>query len=382
MAINKEKNAKLIYGATLPEGQYYNTDLRWLVSILLPDPHFLLLLPGKRPPVLFASSLEYSRAIREAINCEVLSIEGFIFDHKARTFFEALGIFLKKSDIQFLILHPETPVSLQSKLQLAGLKTKIGPDPWFPQRIQKAQKEIVEISRATRLVEEVLLLIKKRLQKTLIKDGYVTERGRRLTSEVLRVWIEGELYSRGLHASGTIISSGEAAGRPHDYGLGPILAKMPIVFDIFPHIKTTGYYTDMTRTFFKGEPAKKMVQAYNSVLGAQRVGVAAIRANADSAKVHQSVAAFLKRRGFETDFIKGYGFIHSTGHGVGLRIHEDPRISERGEILKENSIVTVEPGLYYPDDGWGIRIEDLGVVTKKGLELLSSFPKKLKQVVL
>ena len=376
------KTARLIYGSTLPEGQYYNTDLRWLVGIVLPDPHFLLALSGKQHPTLFASSLEYMRAEREVLNCEVRSMENFVAEQKASSFLEALKVFLKKKEITSLVLHPESPVSLQQKLQKLGVKTEVGREPWFPARTQKTEKEIGEIKKATKSVEEVLGLIRKRLLRASIKNGFVVEHERSLTSEILRRWIEEELYRRGLQASGTIVSSGEATSRPHDLGSGLIRAYVPIVFDIFPHSRLSGYYTDMTRTFFKGAPPKEIQYAYNSVLGAQKAGIVLARAGVDSSKVHNRVAGHLKKQGHKTDFIKGYGFTHSTGHGVGLRVHEDPRVSVKGERLKESSVITIEPGLYYPENGWGIRIEDLGVLTKSGLKLFSSFPKGLVSAII
>ena len=93
--------------------------------------------------------------------------------------------------------------------------------------------------------------------------------------------------------------------------------------------------------------------------------------------IHKAIQKLFGDRGYRTEVRKGknVGFFHGTGHGLGLEIHEHPRLQR--VVLKEREVVTVEPGLYYPGLG-GVRIEDVVVVTKTGCKILSRFPKQLE----
>jgi len=130
----------------------------------------------------------------------------------------------------------------------------------------------------------------------------------------------------------------------------------------------------MTRTVLRGEADPEVVEIYGAVLAAQEAGISAVRAGATGREVHARVCQVFEERGYpERD---GRGFIHSTGHGVGLAIHERPSLSEVGGILTEGNVVTVEPGLYYPELG-GVRLEDLLVVREDGCENLTRLEKRL-----
>jgi Xaa-Pro aminopeptidase len=119
---------------------------------------------------------------------------------------------------------------------------------------------------------------------------------------------------------------------------------------------------------------------YNAVKAAQAAALKAVKAGAWTDDVHAAAAGELDRRGYTTGTIDGIpqGFIHGTGHGVGLEIHEAPRVSSAvHKKLRAGNIITVEPGLYYPHIG-GIRIEDTVLVTKDGYERLASCAKRLE----
>lgn len=133
--------------------------------------------------------------------------------------------------------------------------------------------------------------------------------------------------------------------------------------------RASGYCSDLTRTVVLGEPTAEMQEVYALVLEAQSRGIGAVAAGADGRTVDASARDFLARRGCAEEFA------HGLGHGVGLDIHEAPRLSKTSEdTLVEGDIVTVEPGLYR-DDWGGIRIEDCVLVTKEGAEVLGRAPK-------
>jgi Xaa-Pro aminopeptidase len=166
---------------------------------------------------------------------------------------------------------------------------------------------------------------------------------------------------------------------PHDSGQGPLFAGKPIVLDIFPRSQKTGYFGDMTRTVIKGEPTKELSDMYDTVLKGQKLAIGMIGPGAAVKDVHKAVVEYFDSRGYKTGTVDGKteGFIHSTGHGLGLEIHEPPRVGMGDEILEEGNVVTVEPGLYYAGTG-GIRIEDVVVVEKKGCKNLTGYTKKFR----
>ena len=151
--------------------------------------------------------------------------------------------------------------------------------------------------------------------------------------------------------------------------------------DIFPRNETTGYWGDLTRTVCRGEASSALKKIYNTVLKAQKQALKKVRSDVCGDEIHQHIVATFEAAGFVTGESNGkqVGFIHGTGHGVGLDIHERPRIGRSGEILSEGDVVTVEPWLYYPGVG-GVRIEDTVAVEAAGCRMLAACSKKFERV--
>ena len=135
-----------------------------------------------------------------------------------------------------------------------------------------------------------------------------------------------------------------------------------------------GYCSDCTRTFATGPSEPQMMDVYETVLAAQEAALALVRPGQDCQEVHETARRVIAERGY------GEYFNHGTGHGVGLDIHEEPRFRNGvgGELVAGN-VVTVEPGVYLPER-FGVRIEDLVLVTDDGHEVLTQFPKSLLSV--
>ncbi|AEG61307.1 aminopeptidase P family protein [Desulforamulus ruminis] len=184
--------------------------------------------------------------------------------------------------------------------------------------------------------------------------------------------LELEFYMRRQGASGvafeTIMASGPRSALPHGVASQRILQAGDLLTMDFGCVYQ-GYHSDMTRTVVLGTPDEKQKEIYQIVLEAQRAGLAAVKQGVKAREVDEAARRVIVAKGY------GEFFGHSTGHGVGLAIHEKPRLAATDEtILEPGMVVTVEPGIYLP--GWGgVRIEDSVLVTPEGCEILTSAPK-------
>ena len=238
----------------------------------------------------------------------------------------------------------------------------------------KRQEELDAIACTQKACEKAMRQAVLLIRSSKPRGELLYREGQPLTSEKVRSIIELSLLEDGCEAMDTIVAGGLAGADPHARGTGPIAANAPIVIDIFPRSKSSRYFADMTRTVLKGEAAPEVKEIYEAVRLAQDEGLKAIRAGVSGKEVHSRVSQVFLDQGYPER--EGCGFTHSTGHGVGLDVHEKPLLSEIGEVLQVNHVVTVEPGLYYPDIG-GVRLEDLVVVKENGSENLTHFERKL-----
>jgi Xaa-Pro aminopeptidase len=206
----------------------------------------------------------------------------------------------------------------------------------------------------------------------------LTEKGF-LTSEIVRRLIHKTLIDHDCAGVETIVAGGDQATDPHERGHGILFAGQAIIIDIFPRSEKTGYWGDLTRTVCRGTAAPELKKLYHAVKAAQQAALRAVKPGVCADDVHAAAKVVFEKRGYKTEEVNGrhVGFIHGTGHGVGLDIHELPRVGTSGEILELGNIITVEPGLYYPGLG-GIRIEDTLVVTEKGWRYLAPCAKKFE----
>ena len=188
-----------------------------------------------------------------------------------------------------------------------------------------------------------------------------------------------KMMEKGCTAEHTIVACGVDACDPHQVGTGPLRANEPIIFDIFPRSSDTRYFADMSRTVVKGTATDELKRLYDTVLEGQVLGISRVRSGANGKDIHEEIVALFEKRGYQTGRVNGrmQGFFHGTGHGVGLDIHEPPSISRRDCVLQTGEVVTVEPGLYYPDIG-AVRIEDMVLVEENGCRNLTTYPKFLE----
>ena len=174
----------------------------------------------------------------------------------------------------------------------------------------------------------------------------------------------------------TIVAFGKNSSIPHHQTgndvLGPELnsGRQGQIILVDMGVKLNNYCSDMTRTVFFGKPSEKQRQMYATVLTAQKKAAEFVRVGVKASDVDKTARKYIISKGFPS-------IPHSLGHGVGLEVHESPRLSSRGkDILKEGMVFSIEPGIYLGEAG-GVRIEDLYVLEKNGLRQLTNSPKKL-----
>src|SRR3972149_2480856 len=217
------------------------------------------------------------------------------------------------------------------------------------------------------------------IRQTEIRDGYLYLGNKKVTSEDVRKLIDLYLMENAMIAQHTIVACGEDASFPHNEGSGALGANAPVIIDVFPRSVKSRYYADITRTVVRGSASDEVKKMFNAVSAAQEVAFSMLKDKVNGRETHEAILMHFKNCGFESGEIDGrmQGFFHGTGHGVGLEVHEPPRISKKTDILCTGHVVTVEPGLYYKGIG-GVRLEDMVVVQPDGVVNLTKSPKILE----
>ena len=336
------------------------TDLRYASGFSAPD-NFLFMQSGSRK-ICAVSALEYNRAVSTALpGVEVM--------RTARSSVETVKQIAAEWRIDTLIVPDTFPVGLAEKLKSANLTLEIADSALFPEREFKTVSEVEKIITSLRAAEAgCRRAIEVLKESDIAPDRSLIWQGAPLTSEILRAEVDCTMLRLGMIAADTICAGGVQGAQPHNTGSGVIPADYPVVLDIFPRSASTGYWGDLTRTVVKGNPSDFMRRAYDAVLEAREFAKSCIKVGACPAEIHKCAENILSKHGFSTgcDEKGDYGFFHGLGHGVGLDIHEFPRLNPRNTTpLKAGVVVTDEPGLYYPDQG-GIRLEDMVYLSPEG----------------
>jgi len=229
-------------------------------------------------------------------------------------------------------------------------------------RKYKSADEAEKLREASRLAEKALELvipkIKAGMQETQVKE-----------------LLEAEMKNQGLSGPSfdTIIGSGPNSALPH-YTAGERVLKAgdSIVIDFGGLYQ--GYCSDMTRTIMIGKAADEYKQLYEAVKGGQLKAVEAVKPGMKASEIDAAARSYIAEKGY------GDYFIHRTGHGIGMEVHEEPYISNISEtVLKPGMVFSIEPGAYIPGK-FGVRIEDLVMVTETGAEVLNKFSKELIEI--
>ncbi len=271
---------------------------------------------------------------------------------------------LQKYDLQKIAISAELPCSWTQVFARAGIDFEI--TSFAKNRLHKTSAEISKIISTQKSLDEIFAEIKKILERSEVAGEHLALDGEILTSERLKKMIKKMYLERDLSwEAGMIVASGEQTTQPHNMGSGPLLAGESIIVDLFPRSENSLYFSDMTRTFCKGQPRAEMAAIYDAARQVQAETVDFVEIGMTGNEIFD----FTMRRFTELGFVTEpgvSGFVHGVGHGLGLEIHEDPFI--RQNILQKieaGMVFTVEPGLYYPGIG-GARIEDVIVIHSDG----------------
>ncbi|MEI7751775.1 MAG: Xaa-Pro peptidase family protein [Candidatus Omnitrophota bacterium] len=359
-----------------------DADLYYATQFIAPDAFVFLQAHGKK--YMLVSDLEIDRAKKQARAHTVFSSSRLASEYKQKhkkacSFIELVLYFLEKLKIKSVLVPGNFPVQYYAPLKHAGLQIQYKNGLFFEERLIKDRNEISAITQALRATEKAARDAIQTLKRSVIRKNKLYFKGTLLTSELLKKIIHRTLLEEGCAGEHTIVACGHHSIDPHDQGSGPLFAHQPIIMDIFPRSETTLYHADFTRTVVRGKASPKLKQIYAAVKEGQNIAFKMIRNGIAAKKVHGAIQAKFMQIGFKTEVRDGrmQGFFHSTGHGLGLDIHEPPRISVGEDILKAGQVVTVEPGLYYKGVG-GVRLEDVIIVTKTGCKNLTRFPRQLE----
>lgn len=339
-------------------------DMRYAAGFSTPDEFFYYESGDVRGVI--CSALEFNRARSQARPGVAVRAESEFGGPDRVTVVRNLAAELQ---VDCFLVPQDFPFGTAEKLRQAGITVEPFDGVFFPEREFKSDEEIRQVTISQRAGEAGCRRAFEILRETEIsRDRMLYWDSQPLTSELLRSEIDIAMVKLGMLPTGTICAGGIQGSQPHNTGSGHLPADMPIVMDIFPRSATSGYWGDLTRTVVRGKASDIVKKAYDAVLAARETCKAAVCTGANPAQLHQLAVSTMEKAGFYTGRgDKGdFGFFHGLGHGVGLDIHEAPRLSPRNpEPLKGGEIVTVEPGLYYPEWG-GIRLEDLVVVKENG----------------
>ena len=368
MVADSEKDANMLYA----------------VGFVVPDPLIYLQTRGESHIVVNEQGVE--RARKKARRCRVWSLSALMRQLKPQgkavpKLARVIRCFLNQLRIKRVLVPQNFPHRLGMDLRRLGVKIKASEDGVFAARAIKTADEVKKISAALIMAEVGLA---EALQ--VLKSSKITKHGRLLyhdgllTADKLRAVINVAVLQAGGTPDRTIVAGGAQTCDPHEQGHGFLRANQPIILDVFPRSQKTGYFGDLSRSVVRGRASEAVRKMYHTVTQAQALALRKLRDQTPGVEVHTAVQKFFENAGYKTGRKNGqlHGFFHATGHGLGLEIHEAPRLNATSEdLLLAGHVVSVEPGLYYPGIG-GIRLEDVALVTHQAARNLTKFEKTLE----
>jgi Xaa-Pro aminopeptidase len=340
-----------------------------------------------QPPLLLAYPMERDEAAATGLKTRLIHDFGYdaIFKSAANaidayaTFFDAvlrdLGsgkVIAFVGNLPFHLYH-----GIAEKMQERGwtIYRSSGDDLTQLARKRKESWEIETIASVGTRTEAVVDRVRRILRQCVVERDHVLCQGEVLKLGHLKQVVSSEISRLGMvEDHETILSQGRDAGIPHSRGDAAAVVRpsVPIVLDIFPSDRDSGYFFDLTRTFCVGPIPAELQRVHGDVLAAFQLAAEEMRAGTKASSYQALVCDFFEARGYATTRSNPQtleGYVHSLGHGVGLEVHEKPFFGltpTNEDTIEVGDIVTIEPGLYFPDREIGVRIEDTLVVRDDG----------------
>jgi Xaa-Pro aminopeptidase len=340
---------------------------------------------GEGDDVLVTSPLEIERARvqSKASRTLLLAEAGYEESGPFVSYARLVARILRERAVESARVSPRLQAGYLEALRETGLEIEVDRTIFQAERRRKTAEEARFIEASQHAAEAAVVEVVSQLAQADIRDGILWLDEKPLTSERLYARASLLLGEKGFTCPDMIIAGSPESAMPHFRGEGPIRASAPVIIDIFPSSRTTHYHGDLTRTVVVGEVPDEIRRMHAAVLQALDAGIESIKAGVSGRDVHEGVCQVLVDRGYGTT-TKGFEgpeggpkMNHSTGHGVGLDVHEEPALRGPDEnTLMEGDVVTVEPGLYLPGLG-GVRIEDTGMVTKDGFKNFTTLTRSL-----
>jgi Xaa-Pro aminopeptidase/Xaa-Pro dipeptidase len=305
---------------------------------------------------IIAPELEIGRAREESEDCNVIAAE------RGTGLISSLIQKIKKNQVCTDCQNYSVMMSLKKSIP----KIKPSTEPFYNSRIIKDKKEIQILKKASKIIDEMFDICSKKMK--------VGQKESELQTILMTYAMKQEMFDTGYKSTlnPLIIAGGPNGALPHAQVTQRKFKKGDLVVTDLT-LRYKGYVSDATRTFAIGKISQQAKEAYEIVKESQKLGLKAVKPNVDCKDVDFACRKYIEEKNY------GKYFIHSTGHGIGLEVHESPTISTRSETkLQKNMAITVEPGIYI-ENKFGIRIEDSLIVKAKPI-VMHRFTKDLVQI--
>jgi len=305
---------------------------------------------------IIAPELEVGRAKEESEDCNVVTAE------RGTGLLSSLIAKIKKNQVCTDCQNYSTMVRLKKHVPKITSNT----EPFYNSRVIKDQKEILILKKASKIIDEMFEVCYKKMK--------VGQKESELQTILMTYAMEQEMFDTGYKSTlnPLIVAGGPNGALPHAQVTQRKFKKGDLVVTDLT-LRYKGYVSDATRTFAIGRISSQAKEAYDIVQESQSLGLKAVRPNVDCKEIDLACRKYIEEKNY------GKHFIHSTGHGIGLEVHELPTISHRSDAkLKENMAITVEPGIYV-ENKFGVRIEDSLIVKERPI-IMHKFTKNLVTV--
>ena len=302
---------------------------------------------------IIAPELEVGRASDESKDCDVITAE------RGSGLISTLIEKIKKNHVCTDCQNYSTMISLKKSIK----HLKSSTEPFYDARIIKDEKEIKILKKASKIIDEMFDICAKKMK--------IGQKESELQTILMTHAMEQEMFDTGYKSTlnPLIIAGGPNGALPHAQVSQRKFKKGDLVVTDLT-LRYKGYVSDATRTFALGKISSQANEAYEIVKESQKLGLKSVKPNIDCKDVDSACRKHIEEKNY------GQYFIHSTGHGIGLEVHEFPTVSYRSNTkLKENMAITVEPGIYI-ENKFGIRIEDSLIVKDRPI-IMHKFTKDL-----